>query len=97
MGFNVQTFATAKEFRERARVESPSCLVLDVHLPGPSGLDLARPLAGRLSELSLGTGTHTCSKGQLEHPVACRYVLTMAISEAGGQGQGQPTASGFGD
>ena len=44
MGFNVQTFATAKEFRERARVESPSCLVLDVHLPGPSGLDLQREL-----------------------------------------------------
>ena len=44
MGFNVQTFATAKEFTERARVESPSCLVLDVHLPGPSGLDLQREL-----------------------------------------------------
>jgi FixJ family two-component response regulator len=44
MGFNVQTFATAKEFTERARVESPACLVLDVHLPGPSGLDLQREL-----------------------------------------------------
>jgi len=44
MGFNVQTFATAKEFRERARIESPSCLVLDVHLPGASGLDLQREL-----------------------------------------------------
>jgi len=44
MGFNVQTFASAKEFTERARVESPSCLVLDVHLPGPSGLDLQREL-----------------------------------------------------
>jgi FixJ family two-component response regulator len=44
MGFNVQTFATAKEFTERARVESPSCLVLDVHLPGASGLDLQREL-----------------------------------------------------
>ena len=44
MGFNVQTFATAKEFRERARIESPSCLVLDVHLPGPSGLDLQQEL-----------------------------------------------------
>jgi FixJ family two-component response regulator len=44
MGFSVQTFATAKEFTERARVESPSCLVLDVHLPGPSGLDLQREL-----------------------------------------------------
>jgi FixJ family two-component response regulator len=44
MGFSVQTFATAKEFTERARVESPSCLVLDVHLPGPSGLELQREL-----------------------------------------------------
>ena len=44
IGFNVQTFATAKEFTERARVESPSCLVLDVQLPGPSGLDLQREL-----------------------------------------------------
>jgi FixJ family two-component response regulator len=44
MGFNVQTFATAKEFTERARIESPSCLVLDVHLPGASGLDLQREL-----------------------------------------------------
>jgi len=45
MGFNVQTFPTAKEFMERVHVESPSCLVLDVHLPGPSGLDLQRELA----------------------------------------------------
>ena len=45
MGFNVQTFASAKEFRNRARVEGPACLVLDVQLPGASGLDLQRELA----------------------------------------------------
>ena len=45
MGFNVQTFASAKEFRDCARVEGPACLVLDVHLPGVSGLDLQRELA----------------------------------------------------
>src|SRR5262249_30890505 len=45
MGFSVQTFASANEFTEHARVESPSCLVLDVHLPGLSGLDLQRKLA----------------------------------------------------
>jgi len=44
MGFNVQTFASAKEFRDHARVEGPACLVLDVHLPGVSGLDLQREL-----------------------------------------------------
>jgi FixJ family two-component response regulator len=45
MGFNVRTFASAKEFTDHARVEGPSCLVLDVHLPGLSGLDLQRQLA----------------------------------------------------
>ena len=45
MGFNVRTFASAKEFTDHVRVEGPSCLVLDVHLPGLSGLDLQRQLA----------------------------------------------------
>jgi FixJ family two-component response regulator len=44
VGFNVETFASATEFRDRARVEGPACLVLDVHLPGVSGLDLQREL-----------------------------------------------------
>ncbi|HXJ34609.1 MAG TPA: response regulator transcription factor, partial [Candidatus Eisenbacteria bacterium] len=45
MGFCVQTFASAKEFMDHVRVAGPSCLVLDVHLPGLSGLDLQRELA----------------------------------------------------
>ena len=45
MGFAVQTFASAKEFTDHVRVEGPSCLVLDVHLPDLSGLDLQRELA----------------------------------------------------
>ena len=63
VGFNVQTFATAKEFTERARVESPSCLVLDVHLPGPSGLDLQRELvqAGMTGSRSSVSSPHATS------------------------------------
>jgi FixJ family two-component response regulator len=45
IGFKVQTFASAKEFMDQARVEGPSCLVLDVQLPGLSGLDLQQELA----------------------------------------------------
>jgi FixJ family two-component response regulator len=45
MGFAVQTFASAKEFLDHARVEGPACLVLDVRLPGIGGLDLQRELA----------------------------------------------------
>jgi DNA-binding NtrC family response regulator len=45
VGFNVQTFASAQEFLTSQRPGAPSCLVLDVQLPGLSGLDLQRELA----------------------------------------------------
>jgi DNA-binding NtrC family response regulator len=43
-GLNVQTFASAKEFLANPRPKAPSCLVLDVQLPGLSGLDLQQEL-----------------------------------------------------
>jgi FixJ family two-component response regulator len=45
MGFMVQTFGSAKEFLASARPDGPACLVLDIRLPGLSGLDLQRELA----------------------------------------------------
>ena len=44
VGFNVQTFGAAAEFFSSNRPEAPACLVLDVRLPGSSGLDLQRQL-----------------------------------------------------
>src|SRR5918996_5638934 len=44
MGLNVQTFASAQEFLASRRPDVPSCLVLDVQLPGLSGLDLQQEL-----------------------------------------------------
>lgn len=41
-GWNVELFATAEEFLSRPKLDAPSCLILDVHLPGLSGLDLQR-------------------------------------------------------
>jgi DNA-binding NtrC family response regulator len=43
-GLNVQTFASAHEFLTSQRPDAPSCLVLDVQLPGLSGLDLQQEL-----------------------------------------------------
>jgi DNA-binding NtrC family response regulator len=43
-GLNVQTFASAQEFLTSQRADAPSCLVLDVQLPGLSGLDLQQEL-----------------------------------------------------
>ena len=44
-GLNVQTFASAHEFLTSPRPDAPSCLVLDVQLPGCSGLELQQELA----------------------------------------------------
>src|SRR5262245_64384358 len=44
-GLNVRTFASAHEFLTSQRPDAPSCLVLDVQLPGLSGLDLQQELA----------------------------------------------------
>jgi DNA-binding NtrC family response regulator len=44
-GLNVQTFASAQEFLTSQRPDAPCCLVLDVQLPGLSGLDLQQELA----------------------------------------------------
>ena len=43
-GLRVQTFASAHEFLATPRANVPSCLVLDVDLPGLSGLDLQQEL-----------------------------------------------------
>jgi DNA-binding NtrC family response regulator len=44
-GMMTKTFATGEEFLAGARPKSPSCLVLDVNLPGLTGLDLQQELA----------------------------------------------------
>jgi FixJ family two-component response regulator len=46
-GWRTKTFATALDFLDNSPDTSPSCLVLDVSLPGLSGLDLQRRLGDR--------------------------------------------------
>jgi FixJ family two-component response regulator len=43
-GLRVETFATAQELLSRTPPDGPACAILDVHLPGLSGLDLQRQL-----------------------------------------------------
>lgn len=45
VGLHSETFGTAQEFLRSQRPDGPSCLVLDVRLPGVSGLDFQRELA----------------------------------------------------
>lgn len=44
-GFSINTFASAEEFLASAEREGTACLILDVRLPGMSGIELQRQLA----------------------------------------------------
>jgi FixJ family two-component response regulator len=45
VGLRVELFGSPREFLQGKRPDAPSCLVLDVRMPGESGLDLQRELA----------------------------------------------------
>jgi FixJ family two-component response regulator len=45
VGLKVETFASAHEFLQSRRPDLPACLILDVRMPGLSGLDLQRDLS----------------------------------------------------
>src|SRR3989454_9955360 len=53
VGFKVETFASARAFLDSRRPDAPGCLVLDVRLPGLSGLDLQRELLETDAELPI--------------------------------------------
>jgi FixJ family two-component response regulator len=46
IGLRAETFASARDFMAEKRPDAPACLVLDVRMPGLSGLDLQRQLSG---------------------------------------------------
>lgn len=52
-GWQPETFASAQEFLARPRVPVPSCLVLDVSLPGLNGLDLQGHVAVQRADLPI--------------------------------------------
>ena len=53
LGLEARLFASIADFLESDPPDGPSCLVLDVRLPGKSGLDLQRELAGANRELPI--------------------------------------------
>jgi len=52
-GLKVQAFASAPEFLTHWPRETPSCLLLDIRLPGISGLDLQQELAGSDAQIPI--------------------------------------------
>ena len=53
VGLRVEAFASAQEFLRGKRPDLPGCLVLDVRLPGLSGLDLQKRMAEANSEIPI--------------------------------------------
>jgi FixJ family two-component response regulator len=53
VGLRVETFGSAREFLAGQRPDAPGCLVLDVRLPGLSGLDLQVELAAAQLDLPI--------------------------------------------
>jgi FixJ family two-component response regulator len=45
VGLNVESFGSPQAFLESERPDAPGCIVLDVRLPGPSGLEFQRMLS----------------------------------------------------
>jgi FixJ family two-component response regulator len=52
-GLRAETFASAQEFLARPEADGPACLVLDVRMPGLSGLDLQERLGSRVGVLPI--------------------------------------------
>jgi FixJ family two-component response regulator len=52
-GWRPETFASAQEFLDRPRIFAPSCLVLDVSLPGLNGLELQKRVAVERSDMPI--------------------------------------------
>jgi FixJ family two-component response regulator len=74
VGLEVKTFDTAQEFLAGGEPDAPACLVLDVRLPGLSGLDLQRELAKAGFEIPIVFIT-----GHADIPMSVRAMKAGAV------------------
>jgi len=74
VGYAVATFGSVQEFSLHRRPERPCCLVLDVRMPGPSGMDFQAELAGMGDPLPIVFLT-----GHGDVPMAVRAMKTGAV------------------
>jgi len=83
VGLPSESYGTAEEFPRSKRPDGPSCLVLDVSLPGVSGLDFQRQLAGRGHPNShhLHYRSWRYSDDGEGHEIRCLGVLTKPFQD----------------
>ena len=74
VGLAVRSFGSAQEFLSEPPADGPACLVLDVRLPGMSGLDLQRQLIKRDTALPI-----VMSTGHGDIPMTVRAIRAGAV------------------
>lgn len=73
-GFNIETFATAKEFLDAYDPQDPGCLLLDICLPDMNGLELQAELSARRISIPVIVLT-----GRGDVPMAVRALKAGAV------------------
>ncbi len=70
-GYEVRTFTSAAEFLKNPPADCPGCVIADLHMPGPSGLDLQAALAATDNPLPVvfltGQGDISTSVHAIKH------------------------------
>ncbi len=74
VGLNTESYASAQEYLEQFDVDKPGCLILDVRMPGISGLDLQARLAAERIHPTIIIIT-----GHGDVPMAVRAVTAGAV------------------
>ena len=74
VGYTVSAFASVREFALARRPDTPSCLVLDVRMPGPSGMDFQAELAALNDPIPIVFLT-----GHGDVPMAVRAIKAGAV------------------
>jgi FixJ family two-component response regulator len=73
-GYTVEAFASAREFLTRVPSEGPCCLVLDVRMPGLTGIELQAALAAARRRMSIVFVT-----GHVDVPMSVKAMKGGAI------------------
>src|SRR5262245_40231020 len=75
-GFQPTSFASAEELLQTEAVDFAACLVLDIRLPGLSGLEMARILvtSGRATPVNFITGQDDESVREEAQRLGCAYL-----------------------
>ena len=74
VGLEVRAFASPQEFLDSKRPDAPGCLILDVRLPGPSGLELQGMLASSDIQLPI-----IFISGHGDIPMSVRAIKSGAV------------------